>query len=191
MAATTRTTAVDGYTRTTRAPPTALSITNPARRPAPGCTRHARTCPQRHGGGLKEVDVKSRAGRRAVGIPAPLVEALKQHKEDQAKERRVAAQLWEEGDRVFIQPNGRPIDPRADHDAGKALLQAAGVRDARLHDARHTAATMLLVLGVPKRAVMAVMGWPQMAMTTRCQHLAPELVGGIAEQVAGLLWRTN
>jgi integrase len=140
---------------------------------------------------LKEVDVKSRAGRRAVGIPAPLVEALTQHKEAQAKEREIATQLWHDGDWVFTQPNGRPIDPRADHDAWKALLQEARVRDARLHDARHTAATMLLVLGVPTRAVMEVMGWSQMAMTTRYQHLSPELVGGIAEQVAGLLWRTN
>ena len=157
----------------------------------PSCERHASNCPQRHGGGLREVDVKSRAGRRAVGIPAPLVEALRQHKEQQCQERRKAAQLWNEDDWVFTQPNGRPIDPRADHDAWKALLQEAGVRDARLHDARHTAATMLLVLGVPTRAVMEVMGWSQMAMTTRYQHLAPQLVGGIAEQVAGLLWRTN
>jgi integrase len=34
------------------------------------------------------------------------------------------------------------------------LLAAAGVRDGRLHDARHTAATVLLLLGVPERAVM-------------------------------------
>jgi integrase len=132
---------------------------------------------------------------RTAGVPlfvsAPLVEALMQHREAQAKERETAAQLWHEGDWVFTQPNGRPIDPRADHDAWKALLQEARVRDARLHDARHTAATMLLVLGVPTRAVMEVMGWSQMAMTTRYQHLSPELVGGIAEQVAGLLWRTN
>ncbi|MCO8274773.1 site-specific integrase [Actinoplanes sp. TRM 88003] len=155
------------------------------------CRRHASKCPKRHGGGLKEVDVKSRAGRRAVGIPAPLVEALRLHKAAQDIERQRAAQLWEEGDWVFAQPNGRPIDPRADHDAWKALLQEAGVRDARLHDARHTAATILLVLGVPTRAVMEVMGWSQMAMTTRYQHLAPELVNGIAEQVAGLLWKPN
>ena len=117
--------------------------------------------------------------------------ALQQHKEAQDAERRIAAQLWEEGDWVFAQANGRPIDPRADHDAWKALLSEAGIRDARLHDARHTAATLLLVLGVPTRAVMAVMGWSQTAMTTRYQHLAPEVAASIAEQVAGLLWRTN
>ncbi|MFI7514520.1 tyrosine-type recombinase/integrase [Micromonospora echinofusca] len=92
---------------------------------------------------------------------------------------------------MFAQPNGRPSDPRGDHDAWKAPLKEANVRDACLHDARQTAATMLLVLGVPTRAAMEVMGWSQMAMTTRYQHLAPELISGIAEPVAGLLWRTN
>ena len=41
----------------------------------------------------------------------------------------------------------------------KALLTDAGVRDARLHDARHTAATVLLLLGVPSATVMEIMGW--------------------------------
>ncbi len=97
--------------------------------------------------------------------------------------------LWEKGDWVSTQRNGRPIDRGADQRAWKALLQAAGVRDARLHEARHTAATMLLVLGVPTRAVMEVMGWSQMSMTTRYQHVTAELVAGIAQQVEGLLWR--
>jgi integrase len=38
------------------------------------------------------------------------------------------------------------------------------VRESRLHDARHTAATMLLALGVPERAAMGIMGWSSTAM---------------------------
>jgi integrase len=155
------------------------------------CSRHASSCPHRRGGGLVEVDVKSRAGKRAVGIPGPLLKALREHREAQAAERSHAAELWEEGGWVFTQPNGRPIDPRADHDEWKTLLKSAGVRDARLHDARHTAATMLLVLGVPTRAVMELMGWSQMSMTTRYQHIPPELVTSIAKQVESLLWKTE
>jgi integrase len=64
----------------------------------------------------------------------------------------------------------------------------AGVRDARLHDARHTAATMLLLLGVPSRAVMDVMGWSQASMTTRYQHITTELTLSIANQVGELFW---
>jgi integrase len=178
--------------KTSPCPPNCKRHQRACPRPCPpSCVAHASSCPQRQGGGLREVDVKSRAGRRGVGIPAALVEALREHKEMQAEERQKAGQLWQDGDWVFTQPNGRPLDPRADHDGWKALLREAGVRDARLHDARHTAATMLLVLGVPTRAVMELMGWSQMSMTARYQHIAPELLEGIAKQVEQLLWKSS
>ena len=62
------------------------------------------------------------------------------------------------------------------------------MREARLHDARHTAATMLLVLGVPARAVMDIMGWSSISMATRYQHVQDALREQIARQVDGLLW---
>ena len=102
----------------------------------------------RRGGGLVDVDVKSRAGRRVIGIPAPVLALLRAHQDAQVAEQKAAGSEWRDGGWVFTQPNGKPIDPRADHAEWKAVLAAAGVRDARLHDARHTAATMLLVLGV-------------------------------------------
>ena len=40
----------------------------------------------------------------------------------------------------------------------EGVAEGAGVRDGRLHDARHTAATVPLVLGVPERSVMSIMG---------------------------------
>jgi integrase len=36
------------------------------------------------------------------------------------------------------------------------LPKAAEVRDGRLHDARHTAATVLLLLGVHERTIMSI-----------------------------------
>jgi hypothetical protein len=86
------------------------------------------------------------------------------------------------------QPAGRPIDPRADHDEWKTLLAEANVRDARLHDARHTAATMLLVLRVPLPAIMEVMGWGDAAVAKRYVHVPTEVVAGIADQVENFLW---
>jgi integrase len=55
-----------------------------------------------------------------------------------------AADLWHDEGWVFSNHVGKPVHPTVDHDAWKALLKQAKVRDARLHDARHTAATMLL-----------------------------------------------
>jgi len=127
---------------------------------APACGgKRGADCPARRGGGLVVVETKSRSGRRTIGVPPPLVAWLQAHRQAQDKERDTAEDLWTEGGWMFAQANGRPIDPRDDYDEWRGLLTAASVRPARLHDARHTAATMLLVLKVPTRAVMDVMGW--------------------------------
>ncbi len=92
---------------------------------------------------------------------------------------------------MFAQPTGKPTDPRADYGEWKAVLKAAGVREARLHDARHTAATFLLVLGVAERAVMEVMGWSKITMAQRYQHVPDDVRRGIAKQLGGLLWKAT
>jgi integrase len=70
----------------------------------------------------------------------------------------------------------------------EALLNEAGVREARLHDARHTAATVLAILAVPTPTAMAIMGWSSAAMATRYQHVLDSILKGVAGQVGGLLW---
>jgi integrase len=64
----------------------------------------------------------------------------------------------------------------------------AGLRDGRLHDGRHTAATILLVLGVSERAAMGVMGWASTSMAARYQHVTDPIRQDIAKRVDGLLW---
>ena len=104
------------------------------------------------GVGLVLVAPKSRASTRTLVLPGPLVAALRTHRAAQLQARLAAGSAWEDHDLVFVQPSGRPIDPSADWAAWKALLRSAGVRDARLHDARHTAATLLLVRRVASDA---------------------------------------
>jgi integrase len=156
----------------------------------PTCTKHARYCPQRTGG-VVEVDVKSKAGRRGIRLPDQLFELLITHQEIQDKEREAAGTVWcgETDGFMFTQSNGKPLDPRSDHNEWKALLEAAGVRDARLHDARHTAATVLLLLGVPERAVMDFMGWSNSKMVQRYQHIVASLRNDIAARLSGFLWK--
>lgn len=132
--------------------------------------------------------MKSRAGKRGIVLPDQLYSLLVQHREQQLQERERAAELWEESGWMFAQPNGRPIDPRRDLDEWKSLLAEAGVRDARLHDARHTAATVLLLLEVPERAVMEFMGWSHSSMAKRYQHVTAVLRGSIAKRIDGFLW---
>jgi len=47
---------------------------------------------------------------------------------------------------------------------------------------------VLLLLGIPERAVMEIMGWSHSAMAARYQHLTGAIRGDIASRVGGLLW---
>lgn len=122
-------------------------------------------------------------------MPEPLIHALLDHDETQDEERHLAEDLWRDEGWMFAQPNGKCVDPRADYGEWQELLAAVKVRLSRLHDARHTAATMLLVLNVPHRAIMDVMGWSEASMLKRYVQVPDEIRQGIAGQVGGLLWQ--
>jgi hypothetical protein len=118
------------------------------------------------GQGLVYEEPKAERSRRTLALPTQLVDALRAHRAAQLEERITAGSLWEDNDLVFAQANGRPIERKSDWQAWKALLHEADVRDVRLHDGRHTAATLLLSEGVHPRVVMEVLGHAQMRTTT-------------------------
>jgi integrase len=141
------------------------------------------------GEGLVLVEPKSRAGRRTIKLPDALRDALRVHRVRQTEQRLAAGNVWEDRGFVFCQPTGRPIDRRRDWQDWKTLLKAAGVRDARLHDARHTAATLLLQQGVPARVVMDILGHSQISLTLGTySHVVPELAQEAAERMGKALW---
>lgn len=155
------------------------------------CDRSAGYCPQRRSTRPETDDTKSRAGRRSIGVPEELIKLLATHRDEQEAERRTARQLWRPGEWVFTTCLGDPLNPNTDYHDWKDLLRLAGLRDGRLHDARHTAATVLLILGVPERAVMSIMGWSSTGMAVRYQHVTDPIRQTIAKQVDGLLWQRS
>jgi integrase len=141
------------------------------------------------GGGLVLVPPKSRAGRRVIPMPTQLVEALKAHRAAQVAERLAAGSMWVDTGLVFTTVIGKPVDPRSDHRQWQQLLRSAGVPPARLHDARHTAATLLLAQGVPARVVMELLGHSQITLTLGTYtHVVPELARDAAERMGNTLW---
>ncbi|MEU6759501.1 site-specific integrase [Streptomyces sp. NPDC046685] len=158
------------------------------------CGRKPGFCPQKINTRRETKNAKSRAGQRPIGAPDELLQLLRQHKEEQARERALARDLWTEKGYVFASPTGEPLNPNTDYHKWKELLKAAGVRDARLHDARHTAATVLLILGVPDAVVDAIMGWEpgkSARMRRRYQHLTSRVLKDTADKIGGLLWGTE
>jgi integrase len=153
----------------------------------PQCKRHAIKCPERRGGGLVFREPKGKS-KRTVQIPPELLPILKAQRATQAAERLQAGKEWEDHDLVFTQPNGRPIDPRDDWAEWKDLLKAAVVRDARVHDGRHTAGTLLIEQGVHVRVVQEILGHSDIRVTQRYTHVASPAAQDAAKRIGQALW---
>ena len=120
------------------------------------------------------------------------MEVFRDHQERQAKERITEASLWRGSPYVFTTLIGTPIDPRNDYRDFKQLLARAELPPVRLHDLRHTAASLLLAQNVPARVVMEILGHSQIALTMNTySHVAPEVSREAADRIARLLWQDS
>ena len=68
------------------------------------------------------------------------------------------------------------------------MLRQAQVRDARVHDARHTAATLLIEQGVHIRVVQEVLGHIRVTTTERYTHVATLQMKDASERLDLALW---
>jgi integrase len=147
---------------------------------------------------------KSARSMRVVALPTPLIACLKRHQERQRIEREAAGPDWADTRLVFASTVGGPIDHRNDTRAFKALLIAGRVRcdeiiaadglvrlvpRVRLHDLRHTAATLLVAQGVPPRVLMEVLGHSQIGVTMNIySHVMPTQLAQAANAIESALW---
>ena len=140
------------------------------------------------GGGLIYEEPKTRRSQRTPALPMPLVAELHRHKAAQLGEQMLAGSEWHDEDLVFAQVNGRPIDKTSDYDDWARLLKTAGVRHVRLHDGRHTAATLLLSENVHPRVVRELLGHSQMRTTMDIySHVMPKQQREAADKMQGAL----
>ncbi len=125
------------------------------------------------GAGLVFVEPKTQRSRRTIPLPRSVASSLRAHRTHQLEER-AAAKDWADSRLVFASRVGTPLSPRNDYRAFRALAARAGLRPVRLHDLRHTAASLLLSQGVPARVVMEVLGHSQISVTLNTySHVAP------------------
>lgn len=162
--------------------------TNTAGKPECG-RRFGTNCPQRRDGGYFTGPPKSAAGVRTATMPEPLLKSFERHAQAQQTIRRHEPwaawvdQTGTERDLVFCRRGGLPLYPKADWTAWRSLLADAKVPVGRPHDGRHTAATTMLLLGVPQRVVMEILGWSQISMLQRYQHVLDEMHRDVADKL--------
>ncbi|MEW1680539.1 tyrosine-type recombinase/integrase [Streptomyces sp. NPDC093594] len=107
---------------------------------------------------------------RTVSLPQRCVRALTEHRERQNRERKIAGGKWQPAPGqptglVFTTSTGRVTDPRSLNRMLTILCRDAKVRRVRVHDLRHTCASLLLAQGVDARTIMETLGHSTITMT--------------------------
>lgn len=112
---------------------------------------------------------KTRAGVRAIPLPADLVELLRRRKADQRRER-LRAKGWAESDLIFTTRTGAPLHANSITQVLVSVCRAAGIPYKSPHYFRHGIATLLGTLRVPPRVAQAILGHANAAVTLGYQH---------------------
>ena len=109
---------------------------------------------------------KLNKSRRTIPLPAASAKLLRSHRANQAAETLALGPAWVDSGLVFPSTVGTVIEPRNLNRFFDELITKAGVRRIRIHDLRHTGASLLLAQNVPARVVMEILGHSQLAITT-------------------------
>jgi integrase len=113
---------------------------------------------------------KTRTSRRAIDLDQRTVAVLRDWRHHQLAELGPDAA----DGAVFTRPDGRPVHPHSLSQTVDRLQRAAGVPPIRLHDLRHTHATLMLKHGVPLKVVSERLGHSTPAFTMAVyQHVLP------------------
>ncbi|MCO5970213.1 site-specific integrase [Actinoallomurus sp. WRP6H-15] len=120
---------------------------------------------QRVDGALIRTEVKTEAGKRDLPMLPIIRDAFVELAERQMFARRRAGADWQETGLVFTTKTGRPIEPRNLARAFERVTAKAGLRRIRLHDLRHTTASLLKRLGVPPSDAKEILGHARISVT--------------------------
>jgi integrase len=110
--------------------------------------------------------LKTRSSRRQVLLVSIAVDALGRHLARQREERLLLGLEWDDHGLVFPNTVGKPLHPSNFLQRSfYPLLKRAGLPRIRFHDLRHSAATLLLGLGIHPKIVSEMLGHSQIAIT--------------------------
>jgi integrase len=123
---------------------------------------------------------KTARGRRVVALDSVTVAALRKLRSDS---------LSGGGDLVFLEHDGRPLDPSRVSRRFRKLVARSGLPKIRLHDLRHTHATLALQAGVHPKIVSERLGHATVSLTLDVySHAIGHMQAEAAEEVGRLVF---
>jgi integrase len=133
---------------------------------------------------------KTARGRRVVALDPETVAVLKGQAARQLAEQRDAA--WSETELVFTNEGGQALHPWATSRCFRKAVKYAMLPDIRLHDLRHTHATLALRAGIHPKVVSERLGHATVAITLDTySHAIPAMQEEAAVRIAELVFASK
>jgi integrase len=135
-------------------------------------------------------DTKTPKSRRTLALPRKCVEALREQRVRQAKDRLSAGSLWKDHGLVFASTVGTPMDDHNVRRQFRVVTEAAGLGRAWVpRELRHTFVSLLSAHGVPVEAIALLARHNQTATTELVyrHQIVPALTRGaeVMDQIFG------
>lgn len=135
---------------------------------------------------------KTARGRRSVALDSGTVTALRAHRAGQNQLKLMLGEAWQDNDLVFCRDDGSPIHPDRFTQMFDKHVKDSGLPRIRLHDLRHTHATLALAAGIHPKVVSERLGHSTVAFTMDVySHAVPSMEAEAAETIANLVRGTG
>jgi integrase len=136
-------------------------------------------------------DVKSAHSLRTIDLNRRTVSILRSWRNRQLEEYMQTGVRTDDSGFVFARPDGSPIHPDYFSQTFDRLLAKLDLPRIRLHDLRHTHATLLIKAGVPVKVVSERLGHASVAFTMQVyQHVLPGMQADAAATFGDLVFGT-
>lgn len=137
---------------------------------------------------VKVSEPKTKRGKRVISLARDTIAALKEQAARQADEAQEWGDAWvgEDG-YIFTRENGEPLHPDRVSKLFENAVSKAPVPRIRLHDLRHTCATLALQAGVHVKVVCEMLGHANISIALDTySHVIPAMQEAAADRIAAL-----
>ena len=135
------------------------------------------------GYGYVENEPKTQAGKRTIDLPEFFIDMLKHHRAKQVERRLKVGEVWENRDLVFPDLTGGYLNPIHVLRMFKKILERAGLPDMPFHDLRHSAATILISMGINPKVIQELLGHSDISITLGLYgHLFPSMQQDVVDK---------
>ncbi len=137
---------------------------------------------------VHEYEPKSRTSRRSVAIDSLVVTVLRSHRRRQREERLAWGAAYNDSGYVFTNEDGHPLHPNRVTLLFRRNREELGLPAVRLHDLRHTSASLMLTAGVHPKVVSERLGHSSIAITLDLySHVIPGMQAEAADKLGAMM----